>query len=687
MTLPRGYHISLEIGGVEYPFMLPNPEQYYFSDLSDYTKRSSNTGTLGRLNEIATFEQRSFHGGMGQIEMKEASLYRYGEGLDSRTPGVTTLWTQGTAVTANSPILTGSLSMTTGAIGGTNYLLFAGTGGVTAWSGSAFSDLSAGLPNTNVREVYHNGTYLFAGMTGAGVYRFTGSVAVPAWTEAGTDADDFACFTTFDRYYWAAQQTARSNLVHYQGLDTFAGFEGNILDTVDATHPLASGTGDPNAVQVGPIGYAVKRLVAYDGQLYAFRLDGIWVIHIDENLSSETAGRWIATKIFDYSNQVFSHNFDAVAVWNGALWWGAANKVYRYTGGTLVRNEPQAWTFDWPPDPHRPPRAFQPLGDLMYAIFDNSLYVTDGTGWHHIKDELLTSETGAALRVFPGAPTYDRLGALLTDGSASTLHHWRCDDEYARTPYESTGYLITSRYDDGNLDVNKSWRSLRVLGHIPTTGGSISATAYSFDNDSVTTYTLGTISTSNGPASITLDGEALWNRVLATMEFPAEALGKQIEFKFTLTGDDSNAGSPVFYGYNLSFVPRPVTVYGYRPVLILADNMRTIDGRPDPYRAYEKLALLIEARESATPLRYEDFLGNVAQVFVSATQFKPVGINPSAAGAHGEWYEIQVNMSLVEVERGECVTITISEDTEVSDTYTITCETVVEDGATLTVTA
>ena len=104
--LPAQYHFALTIGGKEYGFVLPEGDDYSFADVSDFTRRRASSGTLDRLDEVASFEQRSFHGGMGQLEMIEESAYRHSDNVNPAEPGMVTLLSKAeseTDIGASSP--------------------------------------------------------------------------------------------------------------------------------------------------------------------------------------------------------------------------------------------------------------------------------------------------------------------------------------------------------------------------------------------------------------------------------------------------------------------------------------------------------------------------------------------------------------------------------------------------------
>jgi hypothetical protein len=87
--------------------------------------------------------------------------------------------------------------------------------------------------------------------------------------------------------------------------------------------------------------------------------------------------------------------------------------------------------------------------------------------------------------------------------------------------------------------------------------------------------------------------------------------------------------------------------------------------------------VLLDARDSVTPVEFEDFAGNSGTVYVSAIQFRPMWVDPELpSGAHGPSFI--ADMSLIQFTT-PCIDTTIAVDTTVYGDYIVPC--------TLTITA
>jgi hypothetical protein len=703
--LVEGTHLRLKVGTQDYYFTLPNIASYQKADLSPFTNRSSvGSLTLTAMDHQGAVEQRTFSAGMGQVELYENTRYRYGDRIDARTPGHVTIYTNTNTITSIG--ITGSPSLTTGILdsgsGDVEYLILGGTGGVFVWDGASGSvtDISSGLTSTNIKEVYHNGIHLFAGVgSNNRIEQFTGDVASPAWTvvaSAGDEITNAAAFCVHDGYFWCAEQDARSNLVHYASRDDFTDFEGN---TQVANHPSYSATGDIDAVEVGPWGYNVKRLLSYGGVLFAFRVDGIWTIQLEGNISNPSAGSFVAKRLFDFSDDIDSTNFDMVCYHNDGMYFNVGRSIWRYAGGgptsrgTLLNVTPGNLTVDYPPQYDAPAKCAISIHGMMYVIVGSHLYcLTANEAWHILRRGAALNTVGSAIAYFAEAET-PYLCALYTTGSSTTLAYWRADDEFSRPPYDTTlsgSYLYTSLFDGGFINIPKHFAKLKIYGRIPDTGGSIAVTAYVLNEEGgIDTYELGTLSRADYAGTDEVLSPSLFSDIKArrtvTLRFPRTAQGRAVVFKFVLqmpTGADPEDSAPVLYGYLLEYVLRPETIYGFNVAVMVNDHVQTADGRTYELTGDEMREVFKDARDQIYPLEYEDFLGNTGQVYLTAIEESAATWQPPELPSGIEGVATMVRMSFLLFD-APCVETNVDSDTTVYGTYVVECT--VNVNATLTI--
>jgi hypothetical protein len=693
VTLPGNYHFSLEIGGTEYYFVHPDPRLYSWADISAWTNRSTEGAlSLANLAHQAAIEQRSWHGGMGQTEMKELSAYQIADRVDTRMPGQAHLMRRITEV-ERAATDGGSFFAAVATFDGTPKVIVAQGTSVSAYDGGATDDDITGAFSGTATSVFHNGIYPFIGRENDSVVRLTGTVAAPVYTEISASSTnhprDVSSWAIHDGYVWTNQTTSGTcNLIHYASQDDLADLEGNT--SANADHPHYDAGGDALAIEVGPVGRSVKKLVSWDRNLYAFRTDGVWIINRIERETDPDG--YFATKIFDYSGDIDNRNFNCVEVWNGAMWWNVRDRIYRFTGAGQVELSPRPFSMFFPPDVDSVPFAMAADRDNLYCLFaradDQSvmaLYAFNGSTWHCLVRDISGNTTQAHLLNFAISDDYADTRLLwVTDPQdiSPTLVMYLFDTSDYPESFEASGEMTTSRIDGGFLNVDKKWDYLNLLVNIPAEA-EIRVKAYSFNDADVTEYNLGTITESYGASTVTIDSVVYWNRTLVQLKFPREAYGKELSVHFEFFSNTAQTASPVLYGMMLAYVLRPPTVYGYKIQMILADHMPTTTGDKDPYSVQDKLALLESARDSKTPLRFEDFLGHAAYVYPSSIRGEITEIKPNAAGVINT-YELTVTMSLIEIEKDTCQEVTLTDGTVISGVYAIPCELTIEGVVTFT---
>lgn len=687
MSVPYGYHFILETADVLYPYVHPDPTMYNWSDVSEWTQRQTLGGlTIQSLDQQAAIEQRSWHGGMGQLEMKELSAYRIADKVQTLQAGHAVLrpLTQSVDTTPDGG---GPYAAGYGVFDSTHLVLVVSDNKAEVFRGllATSTDISTGLSGDTL-SVFNNGKYFFVGRVNDSVMRLGGTIAAPTWTEISASSTnhprDVTAWAVHDGYVWTNQTTnSTCNLIHYAGQDDLADLEGNTSANVDHTHYDAGG--DALAIEVGPEGRSVKKLVVFDQQLYAFRTDGIWVI---SRADRDDPDGYSATKLFDYTGDVDGRNFDVVQYWNGALWFNVRDRIFRYTGTGQVELSVQPYDFTYPPVRDAYPITMCASRDYLYAIMAQndddeiySLYAFNGSTWHCLRRDIPGNGQDGVLLNYPTTEYGGRLLCFVTEwhpGSDLRIYYW--DDSEYPISFELTGYLHLSRIDGGFLHIDKKWDYINLLFNCPEET-SIEVRAYSFNDGDIEEYNLGTITSDYADSTVTIGSEVIWNRSVARLKFPRQAYGKELEIRITLNASSDGSETPVLYGMLLTYILRPPTIYGYAVQVIMSENQPTLSGNSDrKLTVRDRLAILEDARDSKTPLYFEDFLGHAAYVYPSAIRGEVVKINPTSSGGIAEDYEVHVTMSLIEIEKDTCQEVSLTDGTIITGRYTIPCTLIIE---------
>lgn len=668
MAIPDGYHFTLNINGTVYPFVFPDILQYVVTDLSAFTQRtSSGQLTLSNLTHQGAFQQLSAHGGYGQFNMTEENRFQKSDTVDTRHPGYVALWAQLNAIQLDPNTGGGAYSSTVSATDGDDMYVAMGASAaapkVWHFGGTSATDVTgSGLPGSGVvNAMLYNGTSIFLAFNNDSIYVATanGSSAL-SWSAANAKTHNAQTFTIHDGYHWYAQ--SGTNLIHFWTLNDGSDAEVDIDSSVDSDHPNASSTGDSAAVQVGPLGYEVRKLVSYNDFLYAFRDDGVWEVRLEGD-------NYVAYRIMEFPPSAV--NFTATATWNGALWFNVGPKIYRYTGSTLVDVSPPEIDEQFPPtDPGEFYRDFQSLGDSLFTYTnDHRLLSTDGSSWHIHAWDLSSGFTYVSspgiidlTYVDRGSEAMELVIVAHDNSSDAEIAYYDLDDNRYTYPNDadSSGYVWTSWFDGGFVDIPKYWHKVKGFAHIPDDGGNISFKFFSGDDTSVSGETLGTISSSDGnTGKSTVESESVLNKITKSFS-PSSSTheGKRCALKVTLNrAAGASSDSPIFYGYIIEYVLRPETVWGFRPTVVLSDNMPTDDGRTSPYSAAQLYALLREARDQVTPLAYEDVFGHSGNVYISAMRAQVVHRAPNASPTHTH---TNASSETLTIREGDSVEVTLS---------------------------
>lgn len=375
---------------------------------------------------------------------------------------------------------------------------------------------------------------------------------------------------------------------------------------LDGTDAEGGQDTDTAAVRVGPGDVGVNNMIPFNNQLWVMRQDGAWAVG-DDNL---------AYHMIDVSDQIHADNFEAVAVWNGFMWFNVRNTLYKYRSG-LQDVTPPIW------DKHLPYKRFGdfqtivPRGKFLYVVGKSNaanstdesqetsgfmvVMATDGVGWHKLFDGLGGNPDNSGLYL---DPLNDYLYASFRLSGATTLYRFTLQETsdlpYASYPTTGDHNLYTSYYDLGHKRITKSYASVALEGDFPS-GATVDVY---FRLDSTAGWTsLGTVSSS-----------------LTEVDFPANTTGKRVQLKLNLQTTNS-ANTPVIRAAIIKQMMRPDVLYGVSFEAIVMDNLATPHGLALPHTADELRAALKAARDSKSPITFVDIHGSSASAYISSVRF------------------------------------------------------------------
>jgi len=485
-----------------------------------------------------------------------------------------------------------------------------GTGGLRKYSGSAWSSIYSTNP---VNYAIPGGTYLFFCPDGARIKKMDTGGNI---TDAGNDATatDFGWLTVHEGYMYATKDD--TTYIHRDSAADLSDLEGTTSDTDLITVGFANS-------------YSIKRLQTYASYLYAAKADGLWLIDTT-NL--------VAERVLDFSNEASDNNFRSMTIHNGYLLFPIRDKIYQWNGESLSNVTPPRLTDAFPYTTYGQFDNFLSLGRFLYCTarttettYNEDLLCFDGVGWHN----LMTLATGPtnSVTAMEYDPENDYLWYHLNSSPDITYYirmQGNSDFPYANFPTTGTHELTTSKWDMGFRWVRKSSPSM-VVETSNLTNSSYLTFYYSIDGgDWVEWDTI----YESGTKTLTLPGGG------HTLEF----YYLQIKVKFTTTVATQ---SPILEGLTLRFIMRPETLDVWSFNIPIGNNL-THNISIDDRTSAEMIEDLKDARDSASPVEFEDIDGSIYYVYVTSLSRMAV-VHDANSGGDTPEIEYFASLNVVEV--------------------------------------
>jgi hypothetical protein len=495
------------------------------------------------------------------------------------------------------------------------------------WTSTASGQNCVITFNRPIKWAMATGSYLF--FSGDG-YRIRKMDSAGSITNAGLDqnsVDYNGGFIASGRMYFLKDQTSR---LHHTNQEDASDLEGTTADT--------------EVIYVGGGGYINLGHFSYAGKVYIMRVDGLWML--------DTAAS-VASKVLDFANEVSTTNFRGVAIHNGFAVFPIRDRIYQWNGVRLADVTPRQISDQFPYKVYGRFDNLVAVGRFLYCTARTSdstegvthyedLLCFDGVGWTKLA-RLVDGTSGTV-----SAMNYDVVNNRLwvqfdaaTDSVAFFQFQNLSEYPYASFPTTGTHAWYSSRLDMGFRRVSKSVPSLLIEGSNLTANRHLKI-YYAIDGGSFTAWG-GTDGVTN---LVTASG-------VTELENPLGTTGSTIEFKYMVLRvdlvTDSAAQTPVLESLTVRFLMRPDVKYGYSFLAHGASRVR-YGQHEDPRTAKALIDDLRTARDSKSPLNFEDLYGVSHKVYVSSVQERAVerhGASPNEGNVPD--IEQVVQISLVEV--------------------------------------
>jgi hypothetical protein len=574
-----------------------NLASYRVKDITDFAPRAATPGGSIIHSELGLYQpymKTDWRHGLGFIWETDPMGYLTTDGnIDTRHPGIVMMFTQAVeSDTADQKkegfTVFNSKVYTWGSGGG-------GVSGVREFASSTWSDIQDDGPADygNVNCLLATKTYLFICPDGARIQKMTtGNVVTDAGD--GANATDYRWMVIHGGYIYAGKDD--SAVVYRDNNEDLSGLSG---DTGD----------DPNYILVGGGRYATIRAISFMGRLLVATADGLWEILDDLTVR----------KVLDYTDQVSTDNFRAMAIHNNRLVFTIRDGVYMWNGTTIVPITPRPTTDTFPYTTYGRFDNFVPVDDFMFCTartnettYEEHLLCWDGVGWHKML-EIVTNGTDTVT-----AMGYDSVNNYLwyhLDATADKTYYVQFQNQsafpHANFPTTGTHSLKTSRMEMGFPWVDKSSPSITIEADNCTSARYL--TIYYRIDDETTWHEWG--GTGNG--RITSNGATtLWN--------PAGSQNTTVEYEYlSLRIDfttDATAQSPILESMTLRFIMRPDVLFGHFMQIPVATRMRTGAAAMTLDRAKDIITEVKKARASKSPVPLVDPYGAEVYGYISSYQ-------------------------------------------------------------------
>jgi len=614
----------IRLNGKQYRIDL---QSYRKKDLADFSPRASVPGGAITQSELLLYQplnMTDWRHGCGFIWFTDAAGYLRTEGnVDTRYPGIVTLYSA--ANTLNDAQATALVKYGMCAFNAKTYAW--GEQGLLVLDTDVWSDIYT----TTVYTAMPTSPYLFFSAKDTRLQKMAtdGTISV---TGADTNAENYAWMYIYSGKAYAGK--VNSNQVHYATEEDLSDMEGT--------------SDDPETLYIGSNLHPTVRAIGYAGNLYIAKYDGLWQV-------TETG---IATRVLDYSNEADAHNFKAMTIYNGYLYFNIGRKLYQWNGARISDVTPPRLTDKFPYVEVCYVRSLTSVGGFMYAIvawkhdtvptYRNTLMAWDGVGWHKLAD-LSTTVLGINDFLFYN-PNGNRMWVYQHANAPSTselIQYFNISDvdfPYENFPTTGYNYLYSPRLDMGYRRVYKSTPSILVEASNCSTNAYIRMQG-ALDSDS-DFYWWGDV-TSDGVTELTPVQPASsdpditgWASTTGSIQYKYMIL----RWQFVTTASTT---TPILEGTTVRFLMRPDTFYGF--------NFNVIAARDYDFNTYQDnrdvttiLADLEAARDSKEPVEYIDPFGVTRHVYLSSVTQSAVEYHEDEENGT-ENIEHVVNINLVEV--------------------------------------
>ena len=357
------HDIVLEVGGVKFGFMLDRRNPYGLQDSNQAIPNIPNTPlTLADYGIFTIDAQDSWLHGFGQSFHRDEMGYEKSDGVEMRLAGYIQLLTK-IAVWkdwGNAGKKVNDIKEWGGGLLGYHLIAFARDNleGITYyyydtsdhWVDKPDPDEDAVNESANALLALND--YLLIALDGAAerMVKWNGSTG---WTGAGNAANppkNFSCLERGGGYIWGSEKL--TNRLHYAAAADGSDFEGGLTD--------------PNVIKVGTEGPPIIGLCWWRDNLRVARPDMLYLV--DRNFQAHVEIPDFAESSSPAMWTGIEPHFEAMCAAPGGLWFSIQNKIYRWTGTSLIDMTPPMWGLTPPYNRWHRFHSFQRFNEYLYCV-------------------------------------------------------------------------------------------------------------------------------------------------------------------------------------------------------------------------------------------------------------------------------------------------------------------------------
>lgn len=386
--------------------------------------------------------------------------------------------------------------------------------------------------------------------------------------------------------WYTLTATARTMAVHD---DVLYLAENNLVVGFDGVN-----YGDP--IYVGTSAYPIRRLISWQGYLYAGKDDGLYQIKPDATYPTGETANGTVVKALSFDSAADDCNFAFIVEHEGDLVFPIKQGLMRYTASGVLSSFAPETEMDIAYAQRGTYTAAASILETLWVTreapigYPSGILAYNNGSWHPVINPYRYGDMlrglafepglyGALPRLWFGAGLEGRYAEIPTDSA----RRWNYTAYYAEA-----GEWISSWIDGGLRTVNKKWLRFDIETYGVETNPGIVLVSYR-TSDSAAWTTADFVFTANGVSQITL---------------PTTLVATKLQLRLTLYSSTDGLSTPRVSFIGIRYLERFDNIMTYTRIYELSSRQVMRHGVPYPRSLAEQVADLETLRSSTSPLSW-----------------------------------------------------------------------------------